>query len=599
MTFFLEGFAGTGTLNGKSADIGFGSETWVNDAAPNELELSGGYAVSVDNTNLESVGAAQYGDGVTDYSGPLSPVIVFSFRTGPSVDGGVLNCLGLSVDVRVGGHPFALAVLYGQSAGSLWTIDFQGTQTTFTAAPNTTYSGSLSLADGSQSAVFDGQTINTSEAYDSPALGLNSIRVVVGSTHKLDSIAVDLAGGLSGTYPAATAAFRSGQRLSIQSPTPTLFTRSGSGLTASSPTPTFLATQTLPGSSISMNSPTPTLVFYGGARVAVTSPTPMFQGTLNEGIRNEIAGMVAAPTMSFRSGNQLSGKFPVAALKINGTTTILMHLQGVVPVATIQFIDTKTESVSLTGVVSAAKFAARAGGSIAGSYPTATAEFSATSGSVMTLTGTVPVGDLIFTGVAQAHGRIEGTVPVAQAGPYGRITGTLAAAQISFVGTAVITVTYEAYATNLLHGEEPAQVTRYTNFPFTHILRYQGDYFGVSPNGLFLLGGVTDYATPKPTPIRWDFETHVTDLDSPLKKTIVAAYFGGRLGKSETVRLVAGEKPAKTYQYTTPRGETAQNHRQKFGRGIKERYFAVGATGTGELELDNIEFDVATMTRRI
>ena len=53
------------------------------------------------------------------------------------------------------------------------------------------------------------------------------------------------------------------------------------------------------------------------------------------------------------------------------------------------------------------------------------------------------------------------------------------------------------------------------------------------------------------------------------------------------------------YSHTNPRGDDAQNYRQKFGKGIKDRYYAIGASGTGDLTLDNLEFDIAQLTRRI
>ena len=66
-----------------------------------------------------------------------------------------------------------------------------------------------------------------------------------------------------------------------------------------------------------------------------------------------------------------------------------------------------------------------------------------------------------------------------------------------------------------------------------------------------------------------------------------------------TVTVYAGETETKAYKYTTPAGDGIRNHRQKMGKGIKDRYFAIGAAGTGPLSLDNAEFDVHQLTRRI
>jgi hypothetical protein len=175
-------------------------------------------------------------------------------------------------------------------------------------------------------------------------------------------------------------------------------------------------------------------------------------------------------------------------------------------------------------------------------------------------------------------------------------------ASLVAIGTATVTASYEAYAVNLKHTSDkaPDEVTRYTNFPFTHIVRYQNSYFGANENGLFLLEGTTDYAAT-PTAIPWAFKTATTDFGYPEFKTIESAYIGGRLGASETLTLYAGEgKQTQAYSYTTPRGELAQNYRQKFGKGIKNhRYYALGSNGSGELVVDTIDFNVAKLSRRI
>lgn len=158
----------------------------------------------------------------------------------------------------------------------------------------------------------------------------------------------------------------------------------------------------------------------------------------------------------------------------------------------------------------------------------------------------------------------------------------------------------EAYAVNLKHnpvrGVDPIdEATRYTNFPFTHVVRYQNSYYGANSTGLYLLEGTTDDGTPTPFAVK----TAMTDFKSPTKKTLASAYFSGRFGPASTVQLHAGEQAPNTYSYSTPRDALAQNHRQVFGRGLKERYFALGLSGTGTLELDGVELDVHNTTRRI
>ena len=167
-------------------------------------------------------------------------------------------------------------------------------------------------------------------------------------------------------------------------------------------------------------------------------------------------------------------------------------------------------------------------------------------------------------------------------------------------GSAVVAVTYEAYAVNLRHramrGVDPTdEMTRYTSYPFTQIVRYQDSYYGVAADGLYLLEGTTDAGTPIPYAVR----TAVSDFNASEKKTVLSAYFGGRIGPDMGVTLYAGEAGQEAYHFTTPRGQTVQNHRQKFARGVMDRYYAVGIAGTDEMELDSLELEVSKLTRRI
>jgi hypothetical protein len=206
----------------------------------------------------------------------------------------------------------------------------------------------------------------------------------------------------------------------------------------------------------------------------------------------------------------------------------------------------------------------------------------------------------VASGTAESHGGAEIIAPGFVPSPTGSALLVAPGGVLVASGFAVVEQTYEAYAVNLKHtGEAVDEVTRYTNFPFTHIVRYQNSYYGVAADGLYLLGGNTDYASPTATAIPWNFETHITDFDSAMLKTVDSAYIGARLGRAETVTLHSGETKEKSYRYTTPRGVGIQNHRQKFGKGIKNRYFAVQLEGSGDVEIDSIEFDIKSMTRRI
>ena len=82
------------------------------------------------------------------------------------------------------------------------------------------------------------------------------------------------------------------------------------------------------------------------------------------------------------------------------------------------------------------------------------------------------------------------------------------------------------------------------------------------------------------------------------KKNTASAYVGGRLGPATTFTVFTGEKLDSSYAYTTSRGPTAQNHRQKFGRGLDARYYAFGLAGAGDMEIDDLDIEVVMRANR-
>ena len=206
-----------------------------------------------------------------------------------------------------------------------------------------------------------------------------------------------------------------------------------------------------------------------------------------------------------------------------------------------------------------------------------------------------------------ASGTVKGTLSTANLlMPMGKMVPSGVAwvispmGQLVAAGSAVVSVTYEGYATNLNHTSAPGvtpvdEITHYTNYPFDRIVRYKNSYFGMNNTGLYLLDGTTDNGTPT----AWAVQTTETDFGVANLKTVEQAYFGGRLPPATTVSLLAGEGASTPYAYTTPRGALAQNYRQPFGRGIKSRFFSIGLAGTGAMTLDNVDLTVTTLARKI
>lgn len=159
-------------------------------------------------------------------------------------------------------------------------------------------------------------------------------------------------------------------------------------------------------------------------------------------------------------------------------------------------------------------------------------------------------------------------------------------------------VEYEAYVVNLksTDGNNRYEVTRYTNWPFTRVIRLGESYYGVSTDGLYLLGGDTDDTEP----IAWNWLTAKTDFDDIKLKTVAEVTVGGRFGSSAVAKVIECENDHE-YVYHNPREADSQNTRIKFGRGLKSRYYQFGMNDDegSDLSIDTLDFAVVPHRRVI
>lgn len=313
----------------------------------------------------------------------------------------------------------------------------------------------------------------------------------------------------------------------------------------------------------SLTAPTPYSLGYGGASVAAKLPTPL-----------------VAIAATFSNNGQLAVVMPAAKVSASGTSANTGRGAASMSLPKI---------VGYGGALASIKIARKF-----------TVSSSATAGAVGRVAAVLPLFEVAASGAAVNTGRANILSPK----PYlvnGGIAYALSPiAQVSAIGSAVVTVTYEAYALNLKHNAETIdELTRYTNFPFDRIVRYQNSYYGMNSTGLFLLEGTTDFAEPTPTPISWSWKTTMTDFGTTQLQTVRWAYFGGRMAPAAQIAIHFGDTASESYAYNTPRDTSAQNYRQEFGRGIKSRYYAFSGQGSGELSLDSINFIIAKLARKV
>lgn len=139
--------------------------------------------------------------------------------------------------------------------------------------------------------------------------------------------------------------------------------------------------------------------------------------------------------------------------------------------------------------------------------------------------------------------------------------------------------------------------SQYTGYPFFAIVRFNGQHYGVSDAGLFLLQGDTDAGAP----IAWAVESHISDFGSAQLKNMASVFVGAHMAGSAQAMAVVGERGSNAYSYTNVRGAPIQNHRVRFGRGMRSRYYGVRIEdeGGGDLHMDSLDLEVVPLSRKI
>lgn len=439
-------------------------------------------------------------------------------------------------------------------------------------------------SDSSDLSIFGDQT---SSALSHAGVYLDFIRVTMN------------AGRYTGSYTVPEAA-SDRMRLAIAAPMQILEMVGNGNFSLTAP---MQALALYTGAQSEVAAPMQTLAASFGSKITITAPMQTVRALAHDA-SNDNATRITAPmqTVTMRGGMAASLTGPSASVEAELTGASLFTATMRAPMPSVSMVGTVSAMMraALTGPAPTVR--SFTGARIALVGPMGAALASGQAGAVGTFTMTCPVFDLTAEMTRRTNAQFELTAPSPTMGE-SRLRAALTApsAQLAFTGYAVVSVTYEAYALNLKHAtKNPVdELTRYTNFPFTAIVRFRGAYYGVGADGLYRLTGTTDYASPTPTAIPWAWRTGVGDFGDPAKKTVAAVYFGGRMPSAATVTLYAGEDGGTAYSHTNPRGADAQNYRQKFGKGVKDRYYAIGASGSGALTLDNLEFDIAQLTRRI
>ena len=372
----------------------------------------------------------------------------------------------------------------------------------------------------------------------------------------------------------------------------------GANASLTAPRPLFYAGPET-HATLALLAPRPTLGFHTGANPSLTAPSPALSFLTHDSTGEQAAYLTApSPTLVCRTGANADLSAPRPMLSAGMTITNFAQVDVTAPSPTLNSTSTVSETAAFDLTAPSPNLIGY-GGAVCSVQITGRPQLvaSATVGSVARFAVTCPLFELTASASADNIASFDLIAPSPEPGRVAQAWLVAPMAQLTAIGTATITATYEAYAINLKHSDPDAidETTRYTNFPFTHVVRYKNSYYGANSTGLYLLEGTTDDGAAIP----FDVKTAMTDFKSPMRKTLASAYFSGRFGPASTITLTAGEDTPAACSFSTPRDQAAQNHRQVFGKGMRERYYQLEVAGTGTLELDGIEMDVKNLSRRI
>lgn len=143
--------------------------------------------------------------------------------------------------------------------------------------------------------------------------------------------------------------------------------------------------------------------------------------------------------------------------------------------------------------------------------------------------------------------------------------------------------------------DESAASALYEDYSFNSFAKFDGQYYGAKSDGIYLLEGNADAGAP----VRSSISFGRRDFGDSGKTSIASCYIGVASNGALVLKVTA-DGTEYLYRTTRTSGELA-TQRIKTGRGIKANYLTLelfNAAGA-DFELDNIEFELAKLARRI
>ena len=357
-------------------------------------------------------------------------------------------------------------------------------------------------------------------------------------------------------------------------------------------------------------------LYYGEAVSTIASPVvsvgDLGEGWLNSYVEYSVslnatgtpgAGRVlnkaelTAPSMTLEAnfGGQADLTAPGMSLSIGGVFPIVGRLDKETPALSLSAtgrtgvigaLQAKTPSFSLEGYF---------GGQLDSTIPPITLNSDATKWGVGRLDERIPRIKLDAWGHADndpdyLNGVFEGTVPKMSMGGVARLTALTPSIWLRSTATEVIAETTVGYNVNMKHGA----VTEFDYMPFTKVVRWGNDYYGVGTGGVYRIGGEDADGTAITSEASL---SSIGDTSMELKR-MPELRLRYRSSGDITVTVVPDEGDGYSYTLQAVTGDNLSTRRAKIGRGIRSRSWEVQLTGTA-MDIDELEVLFEPLTRRL
>jgi hypothetical protein len=172
---------------------------------------------------------------------------------------------------------------------------------------------------------------------------------------------------------------------------------------------------------------------------------------------------------------------------------------------------------------------------------------------------------------------------------FGVYRGTMPLFSLRSTGVELVIANYQTYGVNIKN----AALTQYTNFPFNHVVRFNGEVIAFTDSGAHLLGADNDNGTE----INSVAELPPTDFNTSKMKRMPYIYVGVKTAAAMNVSVIADETEVIASQ-TKFIGRT---RRAKFARGVKSRYWAAKLQNTNgeDFAVDSVEYLPMILERKV